>query len=212
MQTVFVQPERCIGCRQCEYACAVEHSYSRHPVQALAEEPMPRTRIHVEPGAIMGSSFPNRCRHCDPAPCQQVCPTGALTRNAGHDVVLLDANKCIACALCAMVCPFDALTFHAWANGGPARVVALKCDGCIDRVDAGREPACVQACKVDALVFGEINDLVRAERQREGRAVLAAAAPAPRGSPTAPEPLAGWRAWGEAAHQVSEEVSHGQSH
>ncbi|MGD8533923.1 MAG: 4Fe-4S binding protein, partial [Gammaproteobacteria bacterium] len=31
MKTVFVNPERCIGCRQCEFACAVEHSHSRDP-------------------------------------------------------------------------------------------------------------------------------------------------------------------------------------
>ena len=29
MQTVFVNPERCIGCLQCELACAVEHSSGR---------------------------------------------------------------------------------------------------------------------------------------------------------------------------------------
>ena len=107
MLTVFVDPQRCIGCLQCEYACAVEHSHSRDPVIALSELPVPRKRVHVQAGPTPNTAFPNKCRHCDPAPCQQVCPTGAIYRDAAYDAVLIDASKCIACAMCAMVCPFD---------------------------------------------------------------------------------------------------------
>jgi len=210
MKTVFVNPERCIGCRQCEFACAVEHSRSRDPVGAVFEDPLPRARIHVEAGPRFNTSFPNRCRHCNPAPCQQVCPSGAISREAvaDLDLVLVDARRCITCAMCAMVCPFDAVTFHAQNGGMPARVVATKCDGCVDRVRRGVEPACTEVCKVDALVFGELNDLVRAGRVRESTAVLAAVGAIEATAPTAPEMLAGWRAWGEAAAAVAEEVDH----
>ncbi len=44
MKTVFVRPERCIGCRQCEIACAVEHSASKDLAVAVLERPAPRTR------------------------------------------------------------------------------------------------------------------------------------------------------------------------
>jgi len=206
MKTVFVNPERCIGCRQCEFACAVEHSRSRDPMLALFEDPPPRTRIHVEPGPFFNTSFPARCRHCQPAPCEQVCPTGAIYRDAGRSIVLLNAKKCIDCAMCAMVCPFDALTFHLAANGMPARVVAVKCDGCADRVARGEEPACVEACKVGALVYGELNELVKAGRLRESRAVLAASISMEPVAPTAPATIAGWRAWGKAATHVAEGV------
>ena len=139
MKSVFINPERCIGCRQCEFACAVAHSVSKDPATALTEDPLPRSRIHVSPGLSMNSSFPTRCRHCNPAPCEQVCPTGAIARDEALDVVALDIHKCIACAMCAMVCPFDAVTFHTQANGMPPRVVATKCDGCADRVRQGLE-------------------------------------------------------------------------
>ncbi len=176
MKTVFVNPERCIGCRQCEFACAVEHSRSRVPELAVFEDPPPRTRVHVEPGYAFNSSFPNRCRHCNPAPCQQVCPTAAIFRDAEHDLVLVEPAKCIACAMCAMVCPFDVLTYYPLSDGVAARVVAVKCDGCIDRVRRGEIPACAEVCKVGALVYGELNDLVREGRLREARTVLAASA------------------------------------
>jgi carbon-monoxide dehydrogenase iron sulfur subunit len=194
VKTVFVDPQQCIGCRQCEFACAVEHSKSKDPYLAIFESPPPVTRIHVEVGSFQGSSFPNKCRHCDPAPCQQVCPTGAISRD--KELVLIDIDKCITCAMCAMVCPFDAITFHVQANGAPPRVVSTKCDGCFERVRDGRDPACVEACKVHALVYGELNDIVR-----EGRLRTTAVALGTTGIED--DPVAGWRAWGKEVAQVA---------
>ena len=203
MQTVFVRPERCIGCRQCEFACAVEHSHSRTPSGAAWEEPRPKPRIHVDPGPWLNSSFPSKCRHCDPAPCEAACLTGALQRDTEHDLVLIEESKCIACATCAMVCAFDAVTFHRHGNGHLPAVTAIKCDGCIDRLQHSRAPACVEACKTGALVFGEINDLIAADRERQSAASLRAV------QPVSPDNVAAWRGWGRAATAVAEGVSHG---
>jgi carbon-monoxide dehydrogenase iron sulfur subunit len=131
------------------------------------------------------------------------CPTAAIHRNQEQDLVLIDAKKCIACAMCAMMCPFDVLTYYPMANGGPPRVTATKCDGCVDRVRRGEIPACVEACKVGALVFGELNELVKTGRLRETGAVLAAADAKPT-SPAGPETVTGWRDWGKAAAEVAE--------
>jgi carbon-monoxide dehydrogenase iron sulfur subunit len=201
MKTVFVNPERCIGCRQCEFACAVEHSRSRDAAAAVFEDPPPHTRIHVEPGFSSTSSFPNRCRHCNPAPCQQVCPTAAIYRDHEHELVLVEPAKCIACAMCAMVCPFDAVTFPPLADGDHPRFIAVKCDGCVERVRRGRIPACAEACKVSALVYGELNDLVREGRLRVTSAMLAASSDSEPAAANVPPTVAGWRDWGsEAAH------------
>nr|VFJ98959.1 MAG: carbon-monoxide dehydrogenase iron sulfur subunit [Candidatus Kentron sp. H]VFJ99296.1 MAG: carbon-monoxide dehydrogenase iron sulfur subunit [Candidatus Kentron sp. H]VFK03764.1 MAG: carbon-monoxide dehydrogenase iron sulfur subunit [Candidatus Kentron sp. H] len=206
MKTVFIDFERCIGCKACEFACAVEHAHSRDPVLAPFQVPTPRTRIHVDPGPWPDSSLPNRCRHCHPAPCQDACPTGAIRRDAEYDVVLADPRKCIACALCAMVCPFDAVTFHLQndsphdprnGDGPPPRVTAVKCDGCLDRLRRGKTPACVEACKTRALVFGELNDLIRANRMRQG-AAMPLPSTAPDASPPIPDTVAAWRGWGVA--------------
>ncbi len=205
MQTVFVNPERCIGCRQCEYACKVEHSQSRDPLAALLEDPPPRSRIYAAPGRTQFSSFPVKCRHCDPAPCQSVCPTGAIYRDPDLELQLIDLAKCINCAMCAMVCPFDAVTFHPQRSAGEVRTAALKCDGCEARVRQGAEPACVEVCKVDALVFGEVNELVAEGRLREAQAVLARVESIATEAPLVPANVAAWRAWGEAATTLREE-------
>jgi len=134
--------------------------------------------------------------------CQQVCPTAAIFRDNEHQLVLVDPAKCIACAMCAMVCPFDVLTFYPLADGPAPRIVAVKCDGCIDRVRQGRIPACAEACKVDALVYGDVNDLVRQGRLRETRAVLTATEITPE-VPQVPGTVGGWRQWGAAATKVA---------
>ena len=201
MKTVFVNPERCIGCKQCEIACAVEHSQSKNLYQAIVEHPKPQARIHVLPGIHLSTSFPNKCRHCDPAPCMAVCPTGAISRAAGDDTVVVDGQKCITCAMCALVCPFDVLTFYATAAVKPRRVVALKCDHCPDRTEQGVSPACVEACKVGALAFGEINDLVKDASLRLARVVSVAVGEM---QPEAVRLPAGVAAWRQIGKSISE--------
>jgi anaerobic carbon-monoxide dehydrogenase iron sulfur subunit len=196
VKTVFVNPERCLGCRQCEFACAVEASQSKDPVAALSEPHAPHTRIHVEAGATIGTSFPSRCRHCDPAPCLQVCPTGAIYRDPDENVVLVDQARCIACAMCAIVCPFDAVTFHPAVGEDDDRLVATKCDGCVHLVTQGLEPACVAACMVDALVYGEINELVAASRSEEAERTARAAASTPADSGDRSASVEAWRSFG----------------
>ncbi len=163
MKGVMIYPERCIGCKQCEIACAVEHSESRDIYSMLFEKVLAKPRIHVEVGADL-LTFPNRCRHCNPAPCMEICPTGALYRDG--DSVVIDYGKCISCGMCAIACPFGVITFGKTYKIHLDRDVNVKCDNCIDRQKEGRQPACVEACKTGALVFGDINELIGQTRKK----------------------------------------------
>lgn len=165
MEEVMVRPERCIGCRHCEVACAVEHAAVRELPAMLHETPVSVPRIRVEVG-IDYLTFPNRCRHCDPAPCIQVCPTSALARDSGTGLVAVEYARCIRCATCAMACPFGIIQFKPVRQLGPEREVNAKCDGCLERRGRGEIPACVEACKTGALAFGEVNELIRSDRKR----------------------------------------------
>ena len=44
------------------------------------------------------------------------------------------------------------------AGGGHAKGVMEKCTFCVQRVEAGRNPACVDGCPVNALIFGDTED------------------------------------------------------
>jgi len=164
MKTVYVRPELCIGCRHCEVACAIEHATSRRLFDAIHEEKRSLPRIHVEVG-VNYLTFPNRCRHCDPAPCMQVCPTEALIRDAATGSVLVRYDRCIGCAVCAMACPFGIIHFQRVHQLDTGREVNAKCDNCIERQKEGRIPACAEACKTGALEFGEADERSRVSRK-----------------------------------------------
>ncbi len=204
MKTVLVNPERCVGCMQCQVACAVEHSQSKNLYQAVYETPRPRSRIYVAPGIYLNTSFPNKCRHCDPAPCLEVCPTGAIGRDPDRSIVIIDGQKCITCAMCAMVCPFDVIRYYEVPTVKLDKAVAFKCDNCIERQRNGRIPACAEVCKVDALVFGDVNELTQTATARLAKAVSAAAGAIRPEMPRLPANYEAWRGWGEDIGRVNE--------
>ncbi|MFW6136320.1 MAG: 4Fe-4S dicluster domain-containing protein [Chloroflexota bacterium] len=205
MKTVFVNPERCIGCKQCQIACAVEHSQSKNLYQALAEDRKPRPRVLVAPGIYLDTSFPNKCRHCDPAPCMTVCPTGAISRDEDMDIVVVDGDRCITCAMCAMVCPFDVITFYPSYRARVDKAVAIKCDHCIERQRQGDTPACVEACKVSALLFGDVNDLVKMARTKLAQTVSVAVGEIEPETVRMPAHVEAWRDLGQAVSQAGRE-------
>ncbi len=174
MKKVVVHPERCVGCMQCMIACATAHSKSGSLFSAICEIPLPKPRVHVGVG-LYGEGFPNRCRHCDPAPCMMACLPGAIYRNADFDTVLIDPDKCINCASCAMACPFGVIRYHEDMEAMPGRTVAIKCDNCIGRQARGLVPACVETCKSGALTFEEPSKALKRKTDEVARSVRAEA-------------------------------------
>lgn len=204
MKTVFVHPERCIGCKQCEVACVVAHSQTKSLFWAVFEKPAPKPRIHAEPGLALNTAFPNKCRHCNPAPCMLACPTGAIHRHERFpENVVIESSKCIACGMCAMVCPFDVITYHPVAAAPEKAAVAVKCDQCVERQAQGLLPACVEACKVNALEFGEINELVKTARTRYSEMVSIAVSQVRTEIAALPVSIETWRKWGIAVTNLN---------
>ena len=156
MEEIFVDIERCTACKACEIACAVEHSSTKTLFGAIFESPPPQKRVHVEPA--LAYAYPVRCLHCTDAPCIAACPNGAMTRDPLTGSVIVLEDRCQGCFMCAMVCQFGAISVSTSTR------TALKCDRCPDRLEAGRLPACVEACPTHALEFGEEEDLVSEKR------------------------------------------------
>jgi len=152
MKNVVVHPERCVGCMQCMIACATAHSHTKATPAALLEVPRPSPRVHVGAG-IYNEGFPNRCRHCDPAPCLLACLPGAIYRDPETDTVLVNYDRCINCASCAMACPYGVIRYTEDYKAPPGKVVSVKCDNCVERQHEGKVPACVETCKTGALTF-----------------------------------------------------------
>ena len=150
MKEIFCRIDRCLGCRSCEIACAVEHSVSGELVSAVSEEPLPGYRVRVlnldERGAhVRLRSVALQCRQCAEPPCAEACITGGIIKDEMTGVVRFDSERCVGCWSCTMVCPFGAI-IRVSDSGS-----AVKCDRCEDR----DIPACVAACPTKSLVFCE---------------------------------------------------------
>jgi Fe-S-cluster-containing dehydrogenase component len=113
---------------------------------------------------------------CENPPCVGVCPVGATYRTA-DGIVLVDQERCIGCGYCVVACPYGARYLvpdgERTPTGNPG--VADKCTWCYHRITAGREPACVEVCPVNARIFGDLNDPkspIQAVLQAPGAGVL----------------------------------------
>ncbi|HOV52484.1 MAG TPA: 4Fe-4S dicluster domain-containing protein [Methanothrix sp.] len=154
MKEVFVRLDRCMGCKSCEMACAVEHSVSKSLFNAVCERPSPVRRVYVE--MAEGQKVPLVCRHCEDAPCVAVCRTGAMSQDPITGIVDRDEERCVGCWMCAMICPYGVIGRHKEVR------IAVKCDRCRD-LDV---PACVRACPTGTLIYatqGEFVEMMRKE-------------------------------------------------
>jgi carbon-monoxide dehydrogenase iron sulfur subunit len=156
-KTIFTAVERCVACKSCEVACVVEHSPEKSLFSALFANPRPHPRVRVE--AAGAFSYPSRCQHCEEPACVAACPTGAMARDVRTGAVISDADKCIGCWMCVMVCPFGGV------SADPVTRKAFKCDRCPDRTPIGLDPACVAACPTKALHFATPEEFAAQQRQ-----------------------------------------------
>ncbi|MFO7768751.1 MAG: 4Fe-4S dicluster domain-containing protein [bacterium] len=133
--------DRCTGCGACVLACRLENQLD----PGVAWRTIHTLNIgRFEAGPAYHLSV--ACHHCAEPACLKACPTGAYEKRE-DGVVLLDTEKCLGCRYCEMACPFGA---PAWDAG---RGVMTKCTLCSHRLDRGEEPACVDACPMEALTF-----------------------------------------------------------
>lgn len=139
----------CIGCTACTEACRevnnVPEGVSR--LEILRSEPQ--------------GEYPNvdyrftrkSCQHCENPPCVYVCPTGAAYKDEKTGIVDVDKSRCVGCGYCLAACPYQVRFFN------PVDKSADKCNFCRDtNLANGKQPACVESCPTNALVFGDLND------------------------------------------------------
>ena len=147
---------------------------------------------------------PVLCQQCNNAPCEPVCPTYASYHDAeGLNAQVY--SRCIGTRYCGAACPYLVRFFNylnpVWDKPLELQLnpdvsersvgIMEKCTFCIQRIksaeiDAKAEkrplkdgefnPACVQSCPTEAMVFGDLNDpeskVSRLSRSNRGTTLL----------------------------------------
>ncbi|HID86312.1 MAG TPA: hydrogenase 2 operon protein HybA [Anaerolineae bacterium] len=169
---ILYDGSRCVGCRACQMACKEWNNLppeSTDP-QGLYESPRDLsahtwTLIQLaeveERGKVYRSFLKRQCMHCLHPACVSACPVGALHKRE-DGAVIYDSARCIGCRYCMVACPFGIPKFE-WEKRLP---FISKCTFCMDRLEAGLKPACVEACPVGALTFGARDSLIAEAESR----------------------------------------------
>lgn len=141
---MVVDTTKCIGCEACSVACRAEND---------VPDGHWRSRVLTLPLGPGAADVPVKwsCMHCADAPCVKVCPTLA-TYQRPDGVVVMDADRCVGCKYCMVACPYGARYFDE------EKGVPDKCDLCVERIDAGLLPACVETCVGRALTLADLDD------------------------------------------------------
>ncbi len=158
---------KCIGCEQCVDACREANGLPKEKpwrwVGKIDDLSSARwttvDRKHTE----KGDRFLRRqCLHCAEPACESVCIVGALKKTPEGPVVY-NEDICIGCRYCMIACPWE-IPRYSWEDRVP---YVQKCHMCYERVlKEGKVPACVEACPVEATIFGERDEIMKEAQRR----------------------------------------------
>ncbi len=146
---IYLNSKRCIGCHGCEVHCKVNKGL---PVGSFLCE-ISHEQLKSVRGVPMTEFSFRSCYHCEDPNCVSACAVGAMIKR-DDGIVYVDEEKCIGCMACANACPWT-IPQH-----NPSSNKAIKCDYCMDRVDAGLNPACVAKCSTHALNFVSMQEVL----------------------------------------------------
>jgi Fe-S-cluster-containing dehydrogenase component len=165
---VLVDTTKCIGCRMCEMSCANAHQDAGVEFTENVDFATVRTtsekhwtvvnRYETAQGPVYAKQ---QCLHCLQPACASACLTRAMHKTAAGPVTWT-AGRCMGCRFCMISCPFDVPKFEY--HSAVPRI--QKCVMCWERLEEGKQPACVENCPSGALSFGPRADLIEEARRR----------------------------------------------
>ncbi len=155
----YFDASACTACKACMAACKDKNDLPvginwRRVVKYGGGQwiPDPENKELWHPSNVFSYAISAACMHCQKPLCTEACPVGGIEKRE-DGAVLIDQDKCIGCRYCEWACPYGAPQFDEEAG------VMTKCTLCADLLDQGQKPACVDACVMRALDFGELDEL-----------------------------------------------------
>jgi anaerobic dimethyl sulfoxide reductase subunit B (iron-sulfur subunit) len=151
----FVNSDACSGCKTCQVSCNDKNNipagiHWRRVYEITGGSWEKKGNAWVS--SVVAYNLSMSCVHCFAPVCLDSCPSQVIWKR-DDGIVLIDESRCSRCRRCESACPYGAVRYDAVTD------MLLKCDFCMDYLDAGLPPACVAACPNRALDFGDYNDL-----------------------------------------------------
>jgi len=160
---IFADATKCIGCLNCELACAASHmgiSLDEAYERGLRGEKLIHRNQVIKHANL---TAPMQCMQCEDAPCVKACPINIIVYE--NNYVKIYEDDCIGCRSCAIVCPFGAIVMaeREVDNQNVTNLVALKCDLCGG--DEGKQ-ACVNVCPTDAIELIDYDEYKKRKQEK----------------------------------------------
>jgi len=151
MKRIMIDIDKCDGCKNCSVACMQAHREDEGSIYTLNLCDVKNESRNFILQDVSKNYIPIFCRHCDEPDCVTSCMSGAMTKDKETGLVKYDGEKCAACFMCVMNCPYGVLK--------PDRATqskVIKCDFCADD-ELG--PNCVRMCPKKAIHLKEVVSL-----------------------------------------------------
>lgn len=171
---MVIDKKRCVGCARCAMACTVEHNLPNgvrwNHAETEGGEGFKVPGVDAN-GKVWMGFYTFACQHCDNPACEAACPTGATFK---RDDGIVDVNweECIGCKSCIKACPYEGV--RTFIDGEPEYHLDFavgdqempehlpntveKCTFCVQRIDRGEMPRCIDLCFAHARHFGDLDD------------------------------------------------------
>jgi Fe-S-cluster-containing dehydrogenase component len=167
LKAVLVDTTRCVGCRSCEEACALQNNLPEPDLDFDVLEKERKTSLK-QYSIINGYETENgeiyvkrQCMHCNQPACATACLTKAMYKTK-EGPVIWRSKKCMGCRYCMISCPFEIPKFEYDSPNPNIR----KCTMCFERLKEGELPACVENCPAEALLYGDRRELIEIAKTR----------------------------------------------
>lgn len=143
MKRIFIDAEKCSGCKNCAVACMKFHD-EEDVFDISTTKSEARNKILLD---SKNKYKPLFCRHCAKPNCAKNCMSGAMVKDPVTNHVIYDKNKCANCFMCIMNCPYGVL------RPDKSNTYVVKCDFCNETDDI---PSCVKQCPMKAIRVEEV--------------------------------------------------------
>jgi Fe-S-cluster-containing dehydrogenase component len=148
---------KCNACYSCFIACKDEYWENNYPPYSAAQ---PRhgqfwmDLVKKERGVcpwVKVAYIPVLCMQCDNAPCVKAAKNRAVYKRR-DGIVIIDPQKAVGQRQIVDACPYHLIFWNE------EKQLPQKCTFCVQRLEEGKIPKCVQVCPSQALIFGDLED------------------------------------------------------